>query len=499
MSLFPQQYSISPAAQTGMDIIAAGLQPDLGLGDVVGLMCDDYQLLSSGSGSTGTTVVVSPQSPILPLGNNIQFSAVVNGPDAASGVNWSVNGVQGGSGLYGTITASGLYTAPQSLPTRAYVSVTATSAGDPSATAGTNVQIVLAVPGTITTVAGDGTAGYSGDGGPSVSATLYHPSGLAFDGGGNLFITDSANNVVRRVDATTHTISTIAGTGVAGYNGDGGLGVTAELNQPTHVVFDSTVNLYITDANNQRIRRVDALTDEITTVAGNGLAGFAGDGGPATSAELNYPDGVALDTNGNLFIGDAQNNRIREVSISNGNIATVAGDGVPGYSGDGGIATNAELNFPSRPDVDTSGNIYIADYQNNRVREVNAATGIITTIAGNGVAGFSGDGGPATAAELNGPLSVAVDSKGVVYIADSINERIRAVNTTKNPITVMGIAIQPGDIQTLVGSGQAGYYGDGGLGTNAEVNTPTGLTLDLDGNLYFADLHNNVIREVIGQ
>jgi trimeric autotransporter adhesin len=170
---------------------------------------------------------------------------------------------------------------------------------------------------------------------------------------------------------------------------------------------------------------------------------------------LNFPDGVALDTDGNLYIGDARNNRIREVAISGGTITTVAGNGVPGYSGDGNLATNAELDFPSRPFIDAAGNIYIADYQNNRVRKVNATTGVITTIAGNGVAGYAGDGSAATSAELNGPLSVAVDSSGIVYIADVNNERIRAVNTTANPIAVLGITIQPGQIQTVVGNGQA--------------------------------------------
>ena len=498
--LIPSQYTQNPIFKTGLDLLAFGLQFDPANpgGAALGLVCDDLVLLDPGTGMSGTKITVSPQNPVLPIGGAIQFSASVTG-NQDTAVNWSINGVEGTSGAYGTITANGLYTAPQSLPTPAYISLTASSAADLSATAGTNVHVVLAKPGTITTVAGDRIAGFSGDGNAAVAAKLSSPSGIAFDGGGNMFIADGGNNVVRRVDALTQIITTIAGTGAAGFSGDGGSGTAAELNQPTHVVFDRSVNLYITDANNERIRKVDALTDEITTVAGNGTAGFAGDGGPAPSAELNYPDGVALDTNGNLYIGDARNNRIREVAIPGGTITTVAGNGVPGYSGDGNLATNAELDFPSRPFVDATGNIYIADYQNNRVRKVNASTGLITTIAGTGVAGFAGDGGTATSAELNGPLSVAFDSSGIVYIADVNNERIRAVNTTANPITVLGTTIQPGQIQTVVGNGQAGYFGDGGPATNAEVNFPTGLTTDAAGNLYFADAHNNIVRKVIGQ
>jgi sugar lactone lactonase YvrE len=427
------------------------------------------------------------------LGGSVQFSS----SDAS--VNWSINGVQQASGIYGTITTNGLYTAPLSLPSPAYISITATDTVDTSATAGTDVHVVAASPGTISTVAGNGTAGYSGDGSAAVAAELYNPTGIAFDGGGNMFIADESNNVIRKVDASTQIITTIAGTGVAGYSGDGGPGTTAELNQPAHVVFDRTVNLYITDSNNERIRKVDALTDEITTVAGNGTTGFSGDGGPATSAQFNFPDGVALDSNGNLYVGDAYNNRIREVTISTRDITTVAGDGTPGYAGDGGIATNSELDFPSRPFIDSAGDIYIADFQNNRVRKVDASNGIITTIAGDGVAGFAGDGGAATIAELNGPLSVALDPSGVLYIADVNNERIRAVNTTANSVTVMGVTIQPGQIKTVVGNGHAGYYGDGGSGTNAEVYFPTGLTIDSAGNLYFADEHNNVVRKVIRQ
>jgi len=370
---------------------------------------------------------------------------------------------------------------------------------DSTATAAAVVSVFPNLPGTITTVVGNGTAGYSGDQGAATSAQLFTPTGVAFDGGGNMFIADFGNNVIRRVDAGTGVITTIAGTGIAGYSGDGGPATSAQLNGPTHVVFDRTVNLYITDANNNRIRKVNAVTGVITTVAGNGLAGFSGDGGPATSAELNFPDGVALDSMENVYIGDARNNRIRKLDVTIGVITTVAGNGTAGFSGDGGLATNAELNFPSRPALDGLGNVYIADFQNNRLRRVDATTNIITTVAGNGLAGYSGDGGPATAAQLNGPISVTVDAAGNLYIGDIYNERIRVVNTTTNPMTLLGVSVQPGDIATVAGNGLAGYLGDGGPAISAQVNFPTGLLINAQGNLYFADANNNVVRRVTGQ
>jgi len=497
LPLIPSKYTQNPVFETGMDLLAFGLQPGgAGASDAVGLLCDDLGLLNPGTGSSGTKVTISPQNPPATVGSSVQFSSSVTG-NSDSTVSWSINGIPNESGIYGTITSGGLYTAPTSLPSPALVSITATSAADSTATGGTVVDVLAASPGTITTVAGNGTSGYSGDGTAATSAQLNAPSGVAFDGNGNMFIADTFNSAIRRVDASTGVITTIAGTGAAGYSGDGGPGTAAQLNGPSHVVFDRTVNLYITDAGNERIRKVNALTDEITTVAGNGSAGFFGDGGPAISAELNYPDGVALDSNGNLYIGDALNNRIRELTVTTGDIATVAGDGAAGYSGDGSAAIDAELDFPSRPFIDSAGDIYIADYKNNRIRKVNAATGIITTIAGNGTPGYSGDGGTATSAELNGPLSLALDSSGVLYIADTGNERIRAVNTTANPITVLGIAIPAGEIQTVVGSGTAGYRGDGGPATAAQINSPTGLTFDLQGNLIFADANNDVVRKII--
>jgi len=489
----------NPTDVAAVDVI--GIQPGPpSLGGELGLICDAVagSSIGNGTGPSGTTVTVSPTRPTVLLGNNLHFTVSVSG-NSNTNVTWSVNGLTGGSGPFGTVDDTGLFKAPSILPPIPWITVRATSNADLKASAPAVVYVVISAVGTIVTVAGNSTAGYSGDGGPATSAELFVPSGIAFDGGGNMFIADSKNNVIRRVDAATGVISTIAGNGTAGFSGDGGSATSAELNGPTHVVFDQTVNLYITDANNNRIRKVNAATGIITTVAGNGIAGFSGDGGQATVAELNFPDGIALDGSGNVFIGDARNNRIRRLNTVTGVITTVAGNGIAGFSGDGGVATSAELNFPSRPAIDSTGDLYIADFQNNRVRRVASGTNIITTVAGTGTAGFSGDGGSATSAELNGPISVTVDGAGNLYIGETNNQRVRVVNTSLSVITLLGVTVQPGAIQTVAGDGLSGYFGDGGPAINAGVNFPTGLLIDAQGNLYFADANNNVARKIIGK
>ncbi|MBH0186023.1 MAG: hypothetical protein HP477_11600 [Nitrospira sp.] len=277
--------------------------------------------------------------------------------------------------------------------------------------------------GVITTVAGTGVQGFSGDGGPATAAELNDPTGVAVDTVGNLWIADSLNHRIRKVDAAG-VITTVAGTGGAGFSGDGGPATAAELNDPHGVAVDTAGNLWITDLKNHRIRKVDAA-GVITTVAGTGVAGFSGDGGPATAAQLHAPHGVAVDTAGNLWIAERDNYRIRKVDAA-GVITTVAGTGVQGFSGDGGPATAAQLVSPNGVAVDTAGNLWIADYDSHRIRKVDAA-GVITTVAGTGVLGFSGDGGPATAAWLLAPASVAVDTAGTFWFADLGNHRIRKV------------------------------------------------------------------------
>jgi uncharacterized protein (TIGR03437 family) len=286
---------------------------------------------------------------------------------------------------------------------------------------------------TIYTVAGNGTGGFSGDGGPATSAELHQPQGVAVDSAGNVYIADQINNRIRKL--SNGVITTVAGNGVitgngtGGFSGDGGPATSAQLNQPYRVAVDSFGNLYIADTNNYRIRKVS--NGVITTVAGNGTLGYSGDGGPATSAELGLLEGgIAVDSAGNLYIGETHNlsglggDRVRKVS--NGVITTVAGNGTYGFSGDGGPATSGELNLPGGLAVDSAGNLYIDDTNNYRIRKV--SNGVITTVAGNGTYGFSGDGGPATSAQLNEAFGIAFDSDGNLYIADQINNRIREVS-----------------------------------------------------------------------
>ncbi len=324
--------------------------------------------------------------------------------------------------------------------------------------------------GAITTVAGGGTAS-PGNGGPATEASLNAPVAVFADGSDNLYIAESSK--IRKVDSSG-TISTIAGGGSFGNIGDGGPAIRAFLN-PSGIYVDDSGNLYIAD--NQRVRKVDA-SGTISTVAGNGTFGFSGDGGPATEAQLGARD-VFVDGSGNLYIADSDNNRIRKVDPS-GIISTVAGGGNPPFLGigDGAAATDARLNIPSGVYMDGSGNLYIADRSNHRIRKVDPS-GIITTVAGNGTQGFSGDGGPGTEASLNNPSDVFGDGAGNLYIADLSNRRIRKVDTA-------------GTISTVAG----GYIGDGGPATQASLISPQDLFLDSSGNIYIADKDNHRIRKV---
>lgn len=279
---------------------------------------------------------------------------------------------------------------------------------------------------------------------------------------------------------TNGDIYTIAGNGATGYSGDGGAATSAELSFPSGVAVDKLGNIYIADNSNNVIREVNA-GGIISTIAGTGTAGFSGDGGAASSAQLNLPVGVAVDSSGNVYIADYNNQRIRKITTS-GIISTYAGNGIIGFSGDGAAASSAELDMPYGVAVDITGNVYVADENNNRIRIINTS-GTISTFAGNGTQGYSGDGAAATAAELNNPGGVAVDRSGNVYIADDNNERIRKVNTS-------------GIILTFAGNGIAGFYGDGGPAVSAELYRPGGVTVDTSGNVYIADVINNRIRIV---
>ena len=379
--------------------------------------------------------------------------------------------------------------------------------------------------GLIATVAGNGTLGFSGDSGPAIGAQLTYPSGVALDSAGNLYIADNGNNRIRGVSSgviatvagggsvlgasgpaasaqfwdpagvavdaagnvyivdtldflirqvSSGVIATVAGNGTYGYSGDNGPATSAQLNYPEGVAVDAAGNLYIADAANSVIRQVSSGV--IATVAGNGTPGYSGDSGPATSAELDDPEGVAVDAAGNLYIADSANNCIRKVS--NGVITTVAGTGWPGYSGDNGPATSAQLSDPWGVAVDVSGNLYIADEGNNLIRKV--SSGVITTVAGSGAYGYSGDNGPATSAQFDGPSAVAVDAAGNLYIADGFNGSIRKVSN--------------GVITTVAGNGTTGFSGDGGPATSARLDDPQGVAVDVAGNVYAADSGNDRVR-----
>ncbi len=287
--------------------------------------------------------------------------------------------------------------------------------------------------GTITTSIGTGTGGSTGDGGQATAANIGIPTGLAIDRLGNLYMSDAENSVIRKV-TPSGIISTIAGDASiigGGYSGDGGLAVHALLNYPQGLAADTAGNLYIADASNSVIRKIDA-SGIITRVAGNGMYGFAGDGGPATDAQIQWANGVATDNQGNFYIADQLNNRVRKVDAA-GIITTIAGNGTYGYSGDGGPATNAALSYPNDIKTDSHGNIYIADYRNHVIRKVDTS-GRITTFAGNGILGDAGDGGVATLANLNDPEFVTTDKNNFVYIAELNGARVRKVDTCIAPV-----------------------------------------------------------------
>ena len=300
---------------------------------------------------------------------------------------------------------------------------------------------------------------------------------MVLDSAGNLYIADTGNHRIRKVDSSG-IITTIAGTGERGFGGDGRAAVAAQLWSPAGVVLDRAGNLYIADRGNHRIRKVDS-SGVITTFAGTEERGFGGDGGPAVKAQLWSPSGVATDSTGNLYIADRGNQRVRKVDFL-GVITTVAGTGERGFGGDGRPADQAQLTSPADVAVDGAGNIYIADRGNYRIRKVDSS-GTITTFAGTGDRRFGGDGGPADEAHLWSPYGVAVDDAGNIYIADESHNRIRMVDSS-------------GIISTVAGSGWSGYGGDGGPAAEARLSSPYSVAVDSGGNIYIADRSNHRIR-----
>ena len=340
---------------------------------------------------------------------------------------------------------------------------------------------VVVAAQTITTFAGTGTQGYSGDTGAPSAATLNNPAGVFADTTGALYIADTGNHVIRRINAAGDTITTIAGTGTAGFSGDDSTATNAQLNAPSAVFVDSTGLIYVADTGNHRIRRI-STTGGISTIAGTGSFGFFGDDSTATLAQLNAPAGVYVDS-GLVYIADTGNHRIRRISATSV-ITTIAGDSTAGFFGDDSTATKAHLNSPSSVFVTQGGDMYIADTGNHRIRKVSAADTVITTVAGNGVPGYSGDGDLPTNAQLAFPKAAFVDSAGTILIVDQFNQRIRRVNPG-------------GNITTIAGDGTFDFSGDGGPSTHARIASPAFLARDPSGNIYLADAGNHRIRKIV--
>ena len=341
------------------------------------------------------------------------------------------------------------------------------------------VVVVIIIQNIITTFAGTGGVGSSGDGGKATSAQLSYPFGVSVSNSGIVYIADYDNNKIRMV-TSTGTITTLAGTGVGGKIGDGGAATSAQLNRPFGVSVDISGNVYIADTYNHKIRMVTSK-GIINTIAGTEAEESSGDGSAANTTKLNFPTGVSTSISGNVYIADLYDNKIRMVSKT-GIITTIAGTGTEGSSGDGGAATSAQLYGPFGVTVDISGNVYIADHDNHKIRMV-SSTGIITTIAGTGNCGRSGDGGAAISAQLYRPFGVSVDISGNVYIADTDNEKIRMVTST-------------GIITTIAGTGTYGSSGDGGAETSAQLFFPYGISVGISGIVYIADTYNHKIRMV---
>ena len=503
-------------------------------------------------------------------GNGIQFYSGDNGTatnaelspyifvrgDAAGNIyisdawNYRIRKVDGGSGIIHTIAGNGIsgYTGDGGQATDATIRcncIALDAMANIYFTDSNRIRKIDAATGIVHSIAGTGAANYTGDGGTADTATFNNPAGLFVDAANNIYICDLMNNVIRKIDATTNMVSTIAGNGYlagtyyGGFTGDGGPATAAELDEPTAICLDATGNIYICDGANERVRKIDAATGIINTIAGLGAFGMSsGDGGPAVDAyleeisdlfidasgniylvedvnsvrkidrygiintiagnagqgyngdgipantcKLYYPSSVYCDAGGNIYIGDGNNMRVRKINTS-GIISTFAGTGTVQYSGDGGPAINAELFTPQKACADAAGNIYFTDQGNNRIRKINSF-GIIVTVAGNGVTSagsYSGDGGPATDAQLSGPAGICIDRTGNVYFADLGNKRIRRINATSGIIT------------TVAGNGSTTFSGDGGPATDAGLSYPSSLCIDAWGSLYFSE--NGRIREV---
>jgi hypothetical protein len=336
--------------------------------------------------------------------------------------------------------------------------------------------------GIIQTIAGTGEKGYGGDGSRAIGALLSEPFMCAFDRQGHLYVAEATNHCVRRIDKDTGVITTVAGTGIAGYSGDGGPATRATFNQPYSLQVDANGDIYIVDRLNAAVRKVAAATGIITTVAGTGQPGYSGDGGPGAQAQLREPNDCFLDGRGGLLIADIQDQRVRRLELATGIIVTFAGDGQKARAGDGGPASQASILGARAVCMDHRGNTYICEREGNGVRKVDAR-GIMSTFAGTGQRGYSGDGGSALAATWGAPKAIRCDRQGNLIVVDTENHAIRRVDAATGVVT------------TLAG-GRQGGHGDGGLATEAGLDRPHGCGIDGAGNIYIADSNNHRVRVV---
>ena len=331
--------------------------------------------------------------------------------------------------------------------------------------------------------AGSGEKGYTGDGKAATAAQLNNPFDVALDGAGNLYFSDTFNHCIRRVDAKTKAISTVAGNGKKGYAGDGGPAADAMLNEPYGVEVDRDGNLYIVDRLNYCIRRV-SKDGKIDTIAGTGKSGYSGDGGPGKQAMFKEPNGLCLDTKGKLYIADVADQRVRVLDLTSGKIDTICGDGKKQQTGDGGLYKQASLLGPRAVAIGPDGNLHICEREGNAIRKVDFKSGKIERVAGTGKKGYTGDGGPALEATFNGPKEIDVDKEGNVFVVDTENQAIRRIDA------------KSGKVSTVAGSGKLGNTGDGGPATKAALGRPHGVVAGPDGSIYIGDTQSHKIRVV---
>jgi len=336
----------------------------------------------------------------------------------------------------------------------------------------------------ITTAVGTGEKGFAGDGAPAIAAKLNGPFDVAFDRAGNLYFSDTYNHRIRRVDARSGMITTLAGNGEAGYGGDGGAATRASLNEPYGIVLDRAGNIFVADRLNRRVRRIDAGSGVVTTFAGTGEAAYSGDGGPVAKAGLAEPNGLALDAEERrLYIADVADHRVRVVDLASGTIDTFAGTGAAEHSGDGGPVRDAGIFGARAVRLGPDGTFYILERQGSSLRAVDPASGTIRTVAGTGARGYGGDGGPALAAVFDAPKEMAIDRDGSLLIVDTENHAIRRFDLRAGTVTA-------------VAGGRQGAGGDGGPAGEAGLDRPHGAVVGPDGAIYIGDTNNHRIRKV---